>query len=437
MQRAKPTETVVASLDLAGCPCGAVLAPLEPPGDAERDFLAGWETPLAPWGGFRLPSGLEVVDDQGQTVLAFVDDVSGRPLERALVTSGKGIRNCRIAAGIKPFAADAAPHNDRADCSEALVGVVFRLMTSRSYYQFGIEGRRRTVLYRREDDEWFALAQQEVDLPDGYLTLEVMLDGDAMRCRCEELGVEFLCTDTTFQAGKAGVRSLGRARMASLAVTQTASQQAEDECRNARAGAAQQERGRDVPDAVHVRTFDLAELGGDPRFADFAVPGRYDLLVSTPDSLRAVTCEGGALWEFPEPLWLVVSSRNHGEGGRLLYGLAGRRSTADGTSVTGREGQTVVNEEMVVIRGGDGKELARRRIPALPPTARQADFSPTTLALTSSEATDIVLREWDHAKGGGGVSVWAYDRELMPLWHHEQTSAWYGHHWALAAHGWR
>ena len=110
-----------------------------------------------------------------------------------------------------PISATMPRHADRDDCTEALAGIVFRMQTSRWYYQFGIEGRRRAVLYRRRDDEWLALAAQDVRLPDGPVRLEVRLEGDGIRAVCAQLGVAFHVTDTMYAAGKAGFRALGEA----------------------------------------------------------------------------------------------------------------------------------------------------------------------------------------------------------------------------------
>lgn len=149
---------VVRQLDLTGCPTGPVLQPLSPPSTEASICFGDWETPLAPWGGFRVDSGLAVVRDEGRTVLAFTDAYSGSARGRALVAQDLLLRDGRIVAVVKPMAVAAAPHMDRDDCLEALVGVIFRVQTSRAYYQFALEGRRRAVLYRRKDDEWFELA---------------------------------------------------------------------------------------------------------------------------------------------------------------------------------------------------------------------------------------------------------------------------------------
>lgn len=60
------------------------------------------------------------------------------------------------------------------------------------------------------------------------------------------------------------------------------------------------------------------------------------------------------------------------------------------------------------------------------------DLSPTSCNFSQNGGTDIVLREWRGDKGGGGVNLWAYDKDLNPLWDYEmKNTAWYGHGHAL------
>lgn len=421
MKRHQESEHVVAEIRLKGCPEGPVLQPLEEKGEVARRHFPGWETPLAPWGGFGLDSGLAVVRDGDQLVLEWT--MTER--ERAMVSGPPEGRDYRVVASVRPLDTAAPPHIDRADCSEALVGVVFRVTTSRHYYQFGVEGKRRAVLYRRADDEWLVLAEQEVQIPDDYVTLEVNLDGDGIRCRCDELGVAFFVTDTMFPTGKAGGRAIGRARVATLRITMTPAQ----EQRTARRRRVQEEEARQravgVPDPVLVRTLDLNELGGTPQFVDFAYPGRYDMLIAG-DTLKAMTLDGEVLWTVPETVRGVVWSAEHADQGRLLYGFTGARSAEARRSVTGANGQAVVSDEMCVIRGMDGEILTRQKLPLLDEAVRITAFTSTSGNLSGSGDFDIVLREWRRDAGDGGFNLWAYDRDLNLLWT-GKVNAPYGH----------
>ena len=176
-------EHIVASIELADCPEGEVLHPFKPKDEITQKYFSGWEMPVSPRGGWtNLLSQLEVVEENGIPVLSFTTQAS----ERILIYGSSEFRDGHIVAQIKPMDVEAKPHVDRNDCRESLVGIVFRVQTSRAYYQFGIEGKRRVVLYRRIDDEWFVMAEQEVELRGDYLTLKVALDGDGIHCYCVE-----------------------------------------------------------------------------------------------------------------------------------------------------------------------------------------------------------------------------------------------------------
>ena len=420
MNRGEIHYQVVAEIKLEGCPEGPVLQPLVKEDEVREKHFHGWETPLAPWGGFNLNSGLAVVKEGDRRVLEW----KLADQERAIVAGPPDGRNYRVVAEVKPIDVKASPHVDRADCSEAMIGIVFRMQTSRRYYHFGIEGKRRAVLYRRSDDEWIALAEQEVDVPDGFVTLEVDLDGDGIRCRCKELGVDFFRTDTTFREGKAGIRGIGRAQVASLKILRTPFQEARDAISRQRRGEEELERSKAVPDPVLVRTLDLRELGGMPIFADFVRPGRYDMLIGG-ERLRAMTAEGETLWETPIPIRGIVFSERHGEHGRLIYGFTGERRMESRTSVVGRSGSAVVSDEMCVIRGVDGEIIARSKVPPLDDAVRITAFTLTSGNLTGS-GFDIILREWRRDAGDGGFNLWAYDKELNLLWHNSVDPP-YGH----------
>ena len=426
MKRDTVQEKLVAEINLEGCPEGAVLQPLEKKDAVYKRHFAGWETPLAPWGGFGLDSGLIVVRDGDRPALEWTLNNS----ERAIVSGPQGARDYRVVAEIKPMDTTARPHNDRANCSEAMIGIVFRVQTSRNHYYFGIEGRHRAVLYRRSDDEWFALAQQEIELPDAFVTLEADLDGDAMRCRCDELGVDFSRTDTAFREGKAGVRGVGKARLASLKITQTPPQEERDTRRWQFRMEDEMLRSMEVPDPVLVRTLDFKKLGGTPLFADFAQPGRYDMLFSSGDRLWATTLEGEILWTTTLGLRGMVFSAVHTDHGRLIYGFTGERSVKSQRSITGATANAVVSDEMCVIHGSTGAVAAIAKIPPLEDAVRITAFTGTSGKLSGPEGLDIVLREWRSDVGNGGFNLWAYDRDLNLLWNNRVSTP-YGHGYAV------
>jgi len=420
-------EAVLAEINLEGCPEGPVLEPLAPRDEISKGFFSGWQTPLAPWSGFKGGSRLEVVRDGERTVLARCKR-GPNEIDSALVWGDLDLRDYRVTAETLPIDTTSNPDFDRWDCCDALVGIVFRMRDSRHYYQFGIEAKCRLVLYRRADDEWLLMHAEEVALPEGYVTLEVGLDGDGIRCCCPELDASIFHTDTTYVAGMAGIRMCGDARLASLRISQAPSQQSERRRRRARRQADEAERSASMADAVLIRTLDLTELGGLPTFMDFAEPGRFDLLVLG-EQTRAFTSEGELLWECPIPLQDVEISTGHAEHGRLIYGFTGKRTSFEQNNIRGDTQTITLPEEMVVLRGQDGAVLARQALPEFDPNIARADFSYNTGDLTGRGRFDIVLREW--VKGGGsGTNVWAYDRELNLLWR-RQVEPRYGHHRAV------
>ncbi len=416
MQRLPESESLVAEVRLTDLPDGPVLQPdptralAEQPEEVRLRCFPGWEMPLSPvmsgkspsavW---NIPSGLAVAREAGRAVLEFtLNGDSGGACKlgaRTLVTGPREGRNYRVVAAVRALESGAGPSADRDKVSQSLVGVVFRMNTLRNFYLFGIEGKRRVVLYRRWDDEWLALAQGDVRLPDGFVTLDVDLDGDAIRCRCPELGIDFFCTDTLFPEGKAGAWSLGRAQVASLRITQTESQARRNEVRRRNALKEERTCAALVPDPVLTRTLDLKALGGTPEFADFARSGRYDMLIAA-KALRAIATDGRLLWETPVTLKGVRFSREHGPHGRLIYGFVG---------------QATGGSEMVVIQGTDGHVVARARAPSLE-DGRPSDlfFARSTGNLSGNGPFDIILFQ---VHGSAEViRLSAYDRSLKPLW---------------------
>lgn len=440
---------------------GEVLTTTAPVRDIDRKVFSGWQTPLAGWGIHKdLASGMAAVKEEGRTVLAFTDEICKRTSDRALATGSYRMRDCSIEAEVLPIDVAAEPNSDNKLCREALVGIVFRMQTSRRYYQFGIEGRRRVVLYRRIDDEWKLLAEQGVFIPtrperclypDAYLLLQVDVNGDEMRCRCTELGVDFNVTDSMIATGKAGIRSLKKAHLGRIRISQTPVQQARNQLDWSRIrlpGSVlpeiEMETAPETPDAVEHKVFDSNELGGNPVFMDFAERGRYDMLISGGSPVRPVfracTVDGEILWELPEAVINFVFSRSYMDGSRLIYGFTGKIQS--GTKQFGATDKMTLTSgnEMVVIRGSDGEILAREAVPSIPEVAESLSFysltfSPTTGTLVDNDGVDIVLREMrPDIPAFGGLNVWAYDRNLKLLWHHEQVrnKAHYGHQNALA-----
>ncbi len=418
----------VATLSLEACSPGPAMMPLD---DATWTGFDGWENPPAPRGVFNLDSGWTVEEEDGRRALAWHWPAKGwTGWERAVMTGAADWRDYRVTAVVRPIDADARPTEDNLAGGRALVGIAARMETLRRYYHFAVEGRRRLVLYRRNDDEWFPLAEQEITLPDGDLTLEMTLDGDGIRCRCDETATEFFVTDDTFRSGMTGVRAIGACRVAALTIAMRPTDERHNDRRRRLREAEEAEWGRDIPGAELIHTCDLDALGGVPQCADFARAGRFDLLV-TGASTRALTVEGEELWALEEPVFGAVFSSGYVDGGRLIYALAGQRGGRERLTNWGATLDWAVQDELLVIRGTDGTVLARAKLPEFEPWVNRAALSPRGINLTG-DGTDIIVREWRDDLGDGGVNLWAYTRDLRLLWSHRVRVP-YGHNEAVQA----
>jgi hypothetical protein len=402
---------------------GEILDPLEV---ESKDTFPGWDACLTPWGCFDLPSGFSIVEDDGNRVLEWI----GEGWERALVTGGGLWRDYSVSASVLPIETSGSPNTDRNDWQESLAGIVFRVKTSRFYYHFGIEGRRRIVLYRRTDDEWLELAGSDIQLPDGYLELCVELDGDGIRCSCERLGIEFFVTDTRFPTGRVGLRAMGRSRCSGARVFMTPSQKRTLNRIGRSMDQRQAELGRDIPGEKLIQTFDLSEIGGSIQFTDFARPNVYDMLVTGEDFTRGVSIDGEVLWELEEQLSSVLASSERDKDGRILYGFAGIRRKDEMKAITGGSVSAGIPREICRVKGDTGEVEARIEVPEMGDDVRRVTLTTHTGRLTGDGASDFVLREWSANYGHGGVNLWAYDRDLELLWK-SRVNPPYGHAHAL------
>lgn len=404
-----------------------------PPLDLDHEswpIVAGWDDPLAPRGGYRLSSLKASVDHEGAPALEWEE---AKNPERALVTGDPTWRDYSLQCRVQALQRETKPNADNFTISEAMAGIIFRVETSRKYYYFCVQGKRRFVLYRRMDNEWFELAAQEFSYDEEILTLRVSLDGDGIRAECPEHGITFFATDTLIPTGRAGFRAWGKCRLFDLEVTMTPSQQRTQQ-RLAEALAARTAHlSSSVPDAVEAGVLNFEE-GRGPRLCNcFCNPERNDFLLAHDKGLIATTWQGDELWRLPEQASHVgMAADADADGSRRLYGLVGERQRAEQVNVAGHTSATIVPDEMIVIHGATGQVLARAKLPeeAEVENLRQLDLSFETGRLVSDKAHDVIVREWRTDKGGGGIHLWAYDADLNRLWHH-QVNPPYGHHNAV------
>jgi len=421
MREAAETQ-ILAKIDIEMLNEGPVLQPLTEWTEEQMRVFEEWETPLAPRGAFQLDSGISVVTDEGGKVLQWGDD----SIDRALVTGGPHWRDYSIKATLLPLSKYASSNEDRNDWREALCGIVFRMVTSRQYYLFGVEGWRRLALYGRNDDEWFLLETRDVEIPDQYLSLEVHLDGDAIRCIAQELGVQFFLTDVRFPSGKAGIRSMGRCRVGQLEIRQTRGQRKESRRRHHLDKKRTELLGKDLPQAVLLQTMDVRQLGGVPQFVDLREEGRFEMLITAPDRLRFLSKKGELIWEIPKPAFAQSFSDPMGDQGRLLCVVTGVRTAREEPSVLGYPTSWVVGDELMVIAGRTGQILATAPIPDMAEEVVRTDLCHTGGSLTGPGKTDFLLREWRSDVGHGGYLLMAMDKDLQPLWQRNVDTP-YGH----------
>jgi len=419
--------SVVASLPVGELPPGDVGPPMEPDHPSWK-VLSGWTDPLADRAAYRVPAGKTRVEHEGQAAVEWPESAN---VERALITGRPTWREYCVECRMQALQEQAGPTTDCWFIEEAMAGIVFRVQTSRWFYYFCLQGKRRLVLFRRIDDEWSELAAQDVAYEGQVVTLSVGLDADGMRARCPELGVDLHATDGALKSGKAGFRALGACRLFDLRVTMTPSQRRLNEglagqlvARTARLGAC-------VPDEREVGQIDLA-LGRLVQASDFCVAGRVDLLWSTREGLAATTWDGRELWRLPQCASHVKVASAPVGGARRIYALVGERSRAEQVTVRGKPSRRTVADEMVAIDGATGRVEARVRLPDEPEIEllRNYDVSYETGRLVSEDPLDICVRQWRSDCGGGGRDLWAYDASLKLLWHRKVDPP-YGHHNAV------
>lgn len=409
-------------------PRGEIAPPLEP-GHPTWRIIAPWTDPLADRGAYRVTSEKERVEDEyGPAVRLRESHLGGR----ALVAEGAEMRDATVVCRMRPMQVGIQPSNDGFQFS-ARAGLLFRMETIRRHYFFCVEDCDRIVLYRRIDDDWHVLDWLRVELPESPLTLRAELDGDSMRVACPELDVAMTAVDRALPRGKAGFRSMGEALLYDLRVETTAAQDAENRKFSQQRKSVTRSLGKDLPDAVPAGEWCLSR--GRPVLCDaFVTTGRNDLLWSTPGGLEARTWEGETLWHSSVRPSTYQAGRSLVDGGRRLYLLAGEQRREERLTVAGRSTIGVVADEIVILDGATGEEVARAPLPEDIPRSRgqlvKWDFSFETGFGRCDGDPDFLVRQWHSRFGGGGVNVWVYDRDANLLWTRE-TETLYGHHNAV------
>lgn len=421
---------VVAQLPIEALAEGEVAPPMEPRHES-WELLANWNDPLAPWAGYRVSSEKKRVTWRALPAIEWKKSEETR-WGRAFVTGERTWRDYSLRCRVQALEERAHPTPDDWGVDVARAGLVFRIETSRRFYYFCLEGKRRLVLYRRIDDEWFELASDEIEYGEQIVTLVVALDGDGIRASCPEMDVDLFATDTLLACGRGGFRALGKCRLFDLSVHMIGAQRERNE-RLAQKRAAHATRlGESVPDAEKVGEISLAGGRELLECTDFCQVGRHDLLFRDENGLTAETWDGEELWHLPEvPVVIKVASDADREG-RRIYTLVGERKGIEMRSVRGIPTHSRVADEMVAVDGSTGRLEGRVTLPEEPQLdlVRRYDVSYETGRLVSDTAVDICVRQWRRDCGDGGRDIWAYDADLNMLWH-QIVDPPYGHHNAV------
>ena len=402
-------------LPLADLPMGEIAPPWEPFHPSWK-ILSEWDDPLAPRAARRShPSGKNRVDTPDGAAVEFEDTIRWG---RILLTGERSWRDYSVSCRLRVLQVESKPTMDNWREQNARAGIVFRVQTSRRYYQLCIEGKRRLVLYRRNDDDWTVLAEQDIDYSDQILTLEADVSASRLRAACPELGIEFNLEDDLLDNGRAGFRALGRCELFGLEIRMTVEQHESNEQAAAASETRIHKAAAALPEAVHVGSLDLDTDWSFNTALPITAANRHDLILGTPAGLVVRTWEGETLWEFGEQYSrLEISPATPARAARL-YALVGSRPDDGG-----------VADEAVVLHGATGKQIGRMRLPDNPVSNRpdvpsQWDF---TYEVGTSEGPGTIDFMIKQDRGDGRHDVWAFDEDLNPLWHH-RVQVPYGHH---------
>ena len=312
----------------------------------EDRFFPGWYNDMNPW-GYR--------SQESQLSVAFDDAADAKVLEwklmhvRYLLTTDPFWSDVRVSARLRVTTAECVQYHDIPDCTESRLGIVFRYEDHRHFYFLAMEGLRRFVLYRRDDDEWHVLAEHAVDLdPERYYDLTVEAIGSGFRCTCGD--VLLAATDSRYPRGRIGLRGNTLGKIAGASVEMTPGQRRYNDTLRAnydRQLAAEREK---YPGMELAKTLDLTAFGPvSVGLANLRNGPHPDLLLSRAEDGKvrtiAVDPELNVLWERDGSLT---------DGKYAVY-----RDAADGH----RELVTVRGDHFEVIHLGTGETLAEPPFP--------------------------------------------------------------------------
>lgn len=273
--------------------------------DRENQFFKGWYNDMTPWGYRNQESHLRV---------AFDDVAGAKVLEwklmhvRYLLTTDPFWSDVRVSARLRVTTAECVRYHDIPDCTESRLGIVFRYEDHRHFYFFAMEGLRRFVLYRRDDDEWYVLAEQPAEIDqEQYYTLTVEAIGSGFRCTCDDAGIFLTATDSHYPRGRIGIRGNSLGKIADAKVEITPGQRQYNNILQANYDREVAKEREKYPKMVFAKTLDLTDFGHvSVEFANLRNKLHPDMLLTRSDgdkvTVTAVDLELNVLWERNSPI---------------------------------------------------------------------------------------------------------------------------------------
>ena len=291
----------VLKFDPSAAPEGDCFDPKTPGRAFEQQYFPGWYNEITPWGYGtyrKMGSLMRIARDE---------TVDGNVLEwthsclRYFVCDDRFVSDFQASATLRSVQPHFEGYHDVPGCDVSRLGIVFRYVDARHFYFFAMEGLRRLVLYRRDDDQWHELAQLPAELnAEKYYELRVEVIGSGMRCHCGD--VELTASDDMYDRGRVGIRGTGICKVAQVLVQMTAGQKqfsATLRC--------SYERQRDVvrqryPKPQLAKTLDLQQFKPESiEFMDLRNTRYPDIVITTrrDDSPHTIAVDlgGNVLWE--------------------------------------------------------------------------------------------------------------------------------------------
>lgn len=397
---AQPAPAAVLSLDLKGCPEGAVLQwpdvpakrrPASPPNPEVDKFFRGWTAALSGWMG--TPSCLEVVHEQGQAMVANRPYGANGYQSRVLLGGQMTWQDYSTEATVRLVGREPSQAFGE-HLTVPFVGVLARYQDLNRYYLWALQPSG-AVLYRRHNSDWIKLGQAGFEVaPDRFFTLRLSVRGN--RLEGEVDGRPLVAVqDESYPDGKAGVRFNTDVRVRSIAVTMDQAEIARSTQLHWRQQQELEEVRKSYARPTIYKTLDVPRIV--PGMTSYVCrPGhlldrtKWQMVLSGSGKTAAIDLEGRLLWEIPLSLQNVALGEPDARGVSRIVGLCGRK--------------------LLMFDGRTGKQLAEGSAPAPP-----LHYGPWRLGnLNGNGQLHYAART-----GDSSPEVIVYDESLRELFRHK------------------